>query len=277
MNYGIVYFSGTGNTHFVANKIKDILDNYSVESELIPYEKISADLNNYNNLFIGFPVYGLVAPEFFINKIIQYYDFKDKNIYLFGTMAYSSGISFYKLSMQIKKLGGNIIGSRVVSMPGSDGIGMLSKESNIVKKMIDRDFNLIPEIKNIKEDIIKILNGVKIPLNESLKLNIFNKTFFEILAFLMLPFENVLKRKLYADNTCSGCGYCQKICPVNNITVSNKSVIFGNSCVICMRCIHHCPLESINLGKLTKNKYKYHGPGIIKFKPLTFFKDYQKD
>jgi len=54
---------------------------------------------------------------------------------------------------------------------------------------------------------------------------------------------------LKVDNTCDGCGWCKNNCPRNNIEMVSGKPIFSNKCILCMRCIYGCPLNSIYSGK----------------------------
>lgn len=52
--------------------------------------------------------------------------------------------------------------------------------------------------------------------------------------------------RLTVDKSCTLCGTCPKVCPVNNISVSN-AVSFHHQCEGCLACIHHCPSKSIHI------------------------------
>ncbi len=49
---GIIYFSGTGNTKFVAQTIKEELEKYNKDSDLISIEQDNVNLNQYESLII---------------------------------------------------------------------------------------------------------------------------------------------------------------------------------------------------------------------------------
>lgn len=44
---------------------------------------------------------------------------------------------------------------------------------------------------------------------------------------------------------CNGCGLCEHACPRGNITGSDRLPSFGNNCVLCLRCVYHCPKHAI--------------------------------
>ena len=50
---GIIYFSGTGNTKFVAQTIKEELEKYNKDSDLISIEQDNVNLNKYGDFVRG--------------------------------------------------------------------------------------------------------------------------------------------------------------------------------------------------------------------------------
>ncbi len=107
----VVYFSYSGNTEKVANKLSSVLDCKLLEIQAKdPYKKsdltydpdcraglektddsirpeIKNDLSEvekYENIYIGYPVWFSKAPRI-IQTFIESYDLNDKNIYLFCT------------------------------------------------------------------------------------------------------------------------------------------------------------------------------------------------
>ena len=128
----VAYFSASGVTAKVADMLADAVgaDIYEIRPE-VPYTK--ADLNwmdkksrstiemndktirpaivdkdakidQYDTIFIGFPIWWYVAPTI-INTFLESYDFADKKIILFAT---SGGSKFGKTVEELK-----------VSVPGS--------------------------------------------------------------------------------------------------------------------------------------------------------------
>lgn len=60
------------------------------------------------------------------------------------------------------------------------------------------------------------------------------------------------------SDACVGCGQCAARCPTNNITLQNGRPVWGGSCTHCMACICYCPAAAIEYGKKSLGKPRYH-------------------
>lgn len=60
------------------------------------------------------------------------------------------------------------------------------------------------------------------------------------------------------SDVCIGCGKCEKLCPLNNITLQNARPVWGSNCTQCMACICYCPTRAIEYGKKSAGKPRYH-------------------
>lgn len=49
------------------------------------------------------------------------------------------------------------------------------------------------------------------------------------------------------NDNCIHCGVCAKVCPANNITVTDEGVIFSDRCEVCYACLHNCPQHAIHM------------------------------
>ncbi len=64
-------------------------------------------------------------------------------------------------------------------------------------------------------------------------------------------------RHFYVEDTCIGCGLCARQCPVQAIELRDGSPVWvAPECAICLRCLHHCPTFAIQYGS---GRTKHHG------------------
>ena len=68
-------------------------------------------------------------------------------------------------------------------------------------------------------------------------------------------------KPFHATDACIACKKCEKVCPVHNITVTDKPQ-WGNNCTQCLGCYHICPVHAIEYGKMTCRKGQYRGNSL---------------
>lgn len=64
-----------------------------------------------------------------------------------------------------------------------------------------------------------------------------------------------------AGSACIGCGRCVRSCPVSNIRLATgRHPEWGNRCVSCLACYHTCPTHAVSYGRATRGKGQYLCP-----------------
>ncbi|RLG38734.1 MAG: ferredoxin [Candidatus Alkanophagales archaeon] len=56
---------------------------------------------------------------------------------------------------------------------------------------------------------------------------------------------------LKIEGDCTGCGYCEMVCPSGAITVWGRAEIDVKNCVGCLRCMGVCPTRLISAENMT--------------------------
>ena len=72
-----------------------------------------------------------------------------------------------------------------------------------------------------------------------------------------------LDKYFKVSEACVSCGACRDVCPVQNITLNEKP-IFHHQCEMCFSCINWCPKKAINWTAATKKSRRYHCQSISK-------------
>lgn len=261
----LLYFSGTGNTDFIAKKISQELLNQNYEVTISSVEKLSpSEVANYDFLIFGYPVYAFDMPVFLHKYVDQMDQVSKKGLILFCTMGFYAGNAQKRVAQEFVAKGYIPIADEQIKLPGSDGLAFMKKESKLVKKIVSTNYHESFKINQAVGKIVQKVNEVNSNgINEDDALprgkhvgrvtSGFTKLFFGY-------FEGRLKKKFRVEDDCIKCGLCTRICPAKNIEFDQGKIRFLNRCFLCMRCIHHCPVEAIQIGKKTKGKYRYKGP-----------------
>ena len=247
-NIGLVYFSGTGNTKFVATIIKRELEKYNKEVNLINIEKDKIDPKDYSSIIIGGPVYVDRYPEILIKYMEENLkDFKGKCM-LFSTQASDKeAIVFQHCIHRVAFL--NITYTMFIPMPNNFYNFMFKKSSK------EEENKLLSESKNI------IKSGVKDFLEGKIKTypkkNINEKIIDGVYHIVYPYYANHITKKISIDkDKCVNCKLCEKNCPVKCIKITDKAN-FNKDCILCQRCMSSCP----------KGAFVYKDKSFIQYTP----------
>lgn len=246
MSKTIYYFTGTGNSLYVAKKTAE---NLACDSVIAIADEIKKDNISCDSDIIGIitPLYCSGLPEIvsdFLKKISLK---KESYLFLFITAGNpSSSAAIYEASKILKKKQIIISLGAAFKMPDNAILFFNPvQQSNSEKLKLDS---------KLRELSLSILSGVKQRPFEFIPLI--------LTAYIFKHFVKKLDKHFKVSNTCNGCSLCSKVCPVKNISMKNGKPNWNKNCQLCLACINACPSKSINWGKLTQNKNRYINSNI---------------
>lgn len=233
MNVGIYYFSGTGNTRWIANHMSACLMDQGHQVEVESIESMPK-IQNKDLIIIGGPIYAGNMPEKLIRWTLREIpETLDKKAIIFTSsagLANANGV--YSIGKKLQKKGYNTLGLLKYVLPRNfylDGYEetepqLALEEFQEAKKQvaIDMDILSMTEIVDIEEKVFGM----------------------DMLAEVMSIMTRFMGRKFTVTNDCIKCLRCEKSCPTQNITISKK-IKFHHKCMMCTRCIHSCPENAI--------------------------------
>lgn len=234
----LYYFSGTGNTKWIADKFKDSFKLYDIDLHLLNIESIEkVNIKSYTFIIIGSPVHAEVPPKIvddFLNKLPKVEN-RIRTI-VYSTQGAKSAAAASIMSKKLEKKGYNIVIQSNIRMPNNYYfyIGKKRIESE-QKEMLE---SAKEKVKILTENFID--NKHMREYNSSLRIflgKISGKAFKN-----MMP---KLSKNITSTKECMKCGLCLRNCPKSNITFENGHAIFHSKCILCLRCIYICPINAI--------------------------------
>lgn len=234
-----IYFSGTGNTKFCTEKFLEHFDRpniFSIEDN----SAVSAISENRDVIF-AYPIYYSNMPKIvrdFIERNSALWH--GKNIYIIATMGLFSGDGSGVSARLFKKFGAKIAGGLHIKMP--DCIG----DVKALKKPYEKN---LETVKAAVQKISKAAEACKNnkPTQEGLNFMYHMAGLFGQRLYFYSKTKNYTDGTNIKHSVCTGCGKCEKLCPMKNIRISEGKAVSGNMCTLCYRCLSNCPQRAITI------------------------------
>ena len=242
----VLYFTGTGNSQYVAEVIAEQLGD-----ELI-------SINNYikNGIagdFVSGKPYVLVCPTYAWRVPLLVEDWMKtarfdgcKDLYFVLTC----GAGTYGAQTYAKRLceetGMNFRGFKTVVMP-ENYIAMFNVPDKEKSARI-----VAAAMRPIKAAVKSIAAGEDMP-EKNPPLGMFMST---IVNWFFYKFT-ISDKGFHLEKPCVSCGKCVELCPLNNVSLVDGKPVWGGNCTHCMACICGCPAECIEYNKASQKRRRY--------------------
>lgn len=240
----ICYFSGTGNSKWVAEEIaRRTGDEVQSIAELVKDGPTVVYAGKDARIGVVFPIYAWGVPP-----IVERFC---KSITLAGAYAFAvctCGDEAGKAMRRLKKIFA-YQGAWSVKMPNNYIVGY-----DVDSHELERS-----KIAAAKERLIAISNAV---LANSTQYDVCEGPGAMIKTALVRPMFNTFARsteRFSVEDSCNGCELCARMCPIGAIQMqAGKPVWVKKHCTQCMGCINRCPQRAIQMGESTKNHGRYY-------------------
>jgi NAD-dependent dihydropyrimidine dehydrogenase PreA subunit len=251
MSTEIYYFSGTGNSLFVARELEKRIPDAAVIPivGLLGNKTVQAQGDKVGFVF---PAHASTIPVA-VGRFVQKIDMKNSE-YVFdvATRQGAPFRGFREIDRLLKKKGRRLHARFIVEMYGNDSrlagykapgeADILALERDVLKKLDTTKDIIIGKTAHREEDTD---NGVK-------------KTASPVQSFLI---EKIALRAaalserigganyFYHDEKCIGCGICEKVCLSGKIRMRDRTPVWnkGSPCFSCYACINFCPKEAVQV------------------------------
>jgi ferredoxin len=240
----IYYFSGTGNSKWVAEQLASKTG--AVAVNMVGLTAIPSVDNQ--TVGIVFPIYAWGAPEpvlEFTKKLVGKPEFS----FAVCTCGDEAGYAMEKISAIF-----SLNSTYSISMPSNYVMGAdIESEASIASKIAKARVKLHMNATQVADK--RPANDVNNGSLPWIKSNLANFG-FNMAARSTKPF--------FVTAKCISCGQCAEDCPAKTISMVDGKPQWGKKCYQCTSCINLCPTRAIEYGKGTATRGRYQ------------FKDYEQ-
>lgn len=246
-----LYFSGTGNTQFVAEIFSKKMNAkyHSIEEDI----DFDAAILRQERICFCYPIYGSCIP-LIMQEFVQRFRsaLNGKKLIIICTQLLFSGDGARVFTELLEGVEHSVIYAAHIHMP-----------NNIC------NFPVFPmagpeRIEKYKRDAHLALDRIC----EDLRQGVIRKKGFNPFSTLLglltqrLYFRRAMvfaQKSVRISPSCNLCSRCVRACPVQNLKIDSGRVTHNEKCVLCYRCVNLCPQKSITVLYHGKVKRQYKG------------------
>lgn len=245
----ILYFSGTGNSKYVAQKIGSITDDQLISiNERIKQGNMGLLQSDAPFVFVC-PTYAWRLPRIVENYIKKVTFSGSKKVYFILTCGSHTLNAVHYVEKLCRDKGFDLQGFAGIVMPENyialytapdkeESDAIIAKADAIITQvaMDIREKRYLPDFNDTE--------GIKGQIS-----SIINPVFYSLI---------VRADGFHTTEKCIHCEKCAKLCPLNNIDMVNGNPVWSKKCTHCMACICGCPREAIEYKNKTQGKTRYY-------------------
>lgn len=254
----IFYFSGTGNSLFIARQLAKQMGDCPV----VPMVgEVRKGTNTALSGVIGlvFPVHAFSMPKLVADFLAS--STFDKNTYIFAVATRMGS------SCQVFDDIDKILSGKGVALTARWFINMPNNYLNLLP------LSNVDQIRALNIEAAEAVTSIAANVNERKIYEEADPHYSHFERNIMFPMLNKLytvtnyfglENKFCADDKCINCSVCSRICPSNKIEMQNEKPVWKKDtpCYHCFACIHYCPAAAIQLNRKTRKVGRYHHANI---------------
>lgn len=243
----ILYFSGTGNSRYVAEQLGRLLGDDVCRLLSV------RGLCDAERVIWVFPTYSWGVPPV-VKQCMSGIQFKPGSKHFLVTTCGDDIGNCHKMWRKlISDKGSTAVSSFSVQMPNTyvfmKGFDVDSKEveSQKISSAKVRIAEIAHKIQDGNEQIDDVVRGSFPWIKTTIIYPFFVRFYMNPIGF-------------QCGEKCVSCGKCAKNCPLQNISMTNGKPEWGSNCAFCLRCYHVCPLHAIDYKNTAACKGQYLFP-----------------
>lgn len=251
----LIYYTGTFNTRFLSKRIAermtqdgDVVTLYEID----PLHLERLDLEHYDLIGLGYPIYGFAAPWAFL-RFIRHQRFpKGKKCFIYknsGETYHDNDASSLFVMRKLRRCRVDIRNEYHFGMPYN--IHFKYDDAFVKEQLVMND--KLTEI---------MLYELRHGIGNMKRRYALRPRFITWLVARPQYIGGDVNSYLYKikKDQCINCDKCIKNCPTQNIYRDDKGEIrFHHNCLMCMRCSMNCPKDAIYIGFLDAWGWRVNG------------------
>ncbi len=243
----VLYFSGTGNSRYAAQIFASELKDGLVNAGIFIREHRKARFESESPWVFVCPTYAWRLPHIFADFILDGSFSGSRDAYFVMTCGSEIGNAEAGIRKLCDKKKFTCKGVLQVIMP-ENYIAMFPVPG------MEESARIIAAARPVISSGVEFIrSGAYFPkknaaISDKIKSGPINPLFYKLF---------VTARPFYVTDACTGCGRCERVCPLNNIKITNGKPTWHRQCTHCMACICGCPNEAIEYGKISVGKPRY--------------------
>ena len=248
----ILYFSGTGNSLYIARKLGELLQDRVISiAELICKNEYMLELRDGEDLGFVYPVIAAAAPDV-VTDFVKKAEFKGYNGNYVYSVLNSAGSPEYtsrSFRAKCKKAGILVSGFYEVLMPGN----YITRKKHLPEEKVKQ---YLAECDQRIEEITVQIQKKKFNYKKE------KHSFFQTYILHKLAVLEKQEPFIAGDN-CVGCGKCVKICPMEAMKIpegQKKPERDVKQCAFCLACVNVCPTRALEVKNKTAGHPQYMNP-----------------
>lgn len=236
-------FSQSGSTHKVSEIIAEGIRSSGRE---VVFHRIGAeapaDINDFDVIGIGCPVYAF-RPPFHVSDFIKSLpDLKNKYFFTFITYGTNPGAC------------GNMIRKAMLKKHAMDAGYLATRGEDYFIGYLRKGYLFSPgypgafELQTAAEFGMQVIHRIEYGFPSVEPYDPPTEFIYAMERFTINRFNTkfLLSKSFRVSKDCDGCGICIKKCPVGNLSMGkNNRPEYDNKCILCATCEFKCPRDAI--------------------------------
>ena len=244
----ILYFSGTGNSKYVAQRSADALGDTLFNMNDRIKARDSSPIETGERIVFVTPTYAWRIPRIVQDWLLKTDLIGAKRAWFVMTCGSEIGNAnkYNQALCETKHLA--YMGTAEIVMPENYIAMFNAPQPDEARKIVA----------NAEPGIERAIAAIQADRHfASPRSNLYDRFMSSAVNPLFYPLF-VKANAFTVSSACIGCGQCVRRCPANNITLHDGKPVWGKDCTHCMACICYCPAEAIEYGQKSLGKPRYH-------------------